>query len=694
MTSRRSVFPLFLLVASASVYGQDIFLSAYKKFPTVLSKEVDRISFSEDSKLLGVTDSKGNLAILETESSAILKEESSSGKIIFHEFIDRDKKFLTVKSNGEFYTYSLSGFEKSKGPQTFSSPTYVTLDPNQGYLTVLVKSDQIEVYDLKANMTQSRIQPIGDMKNTLFLGFDRFGQQLASIHNTGESFSWEFINQKYLRELKLQSGQYEGSRSVIHSASASWGSDNFVIGLQESFIPKTIQTSSGTQPVSQQNRQSGVPTTGPQGAARQPERRNMIIAYDWTTGQEKKRVQVRYRPDGMALGPIPSTLMYFSSDTRTIFIVNLDKGEVFESVAVDERPSAIALSDDGELLAVGTVSGTVYLFEIIRNNPAEIRIINPPLHRNIGEQVIKSNTITVEGKIESQDRIAQVIVNDQKIDYNFDGTFRATVNLVPGKNRIRIAAQNTQSQVISKDVYLTSEPDTKQTAPADHSNHYVRRMALVIGNAEYASAGKLRNTLNDAKAMTQVLKNLGFEVMAIENGTYETMKNAIYAFGDRIQDVDVSMFFYAGHGMEVDGTNYLVPVDANIQSHLDIKQKCIPLTGVSNTMEFANDEGLNMIILDACRNNPFPAGKRGGAGLARVNAPSGTLIAYATDPGSVASDGDGENGLYTGELVKQLNISQRIEDIFMNTRNNVEKISGGRQRPWEEARLKGVFFLK
>jgi uncharacterized caspase-like protein len=194
--------------------------------------------------------------------------------------------------------------------------------------------------------------------------------------------------------------------------------------------------------------------------------------------------------------------------------------------------------------------------------------------------------------------------------------------------------------------------------------------------------------------MAETLKSLGFDVMVVENGSYESKKNAIYDYGDRIQDDDVSLFFYAGHGLEVDGTNYLVPVDADIQSHLDIKQKCIPLTGVSNTMEFANDEGLNMIILDACRNNPFPAGKRGGAGLARVNAPSGTLIAYATDPGSVASDGDGVNGLYTGELIKQLKVSQRIEDIFMNTRNNVEKLSQGNQRPWEEARLKGVFYLK
>jgi uncharacterized caspase-like protein len=195
--------------------------------------------------------------------------------------------------------------------------------------------------------------------------------------------------------------------------------------------------------------------------------------------------------------------------------------------------------------------------------------------------------------------------------------------------------------------------------------------------------------------MAAVLKEMNFEVITVADGSYEEMKTAIYTFGDRIQDADVSIFYYAGHGLEVDGTNYLVPVDANIQSALDVKLKTIPLTGIIRTMEFANDEGLNMIILDACRNNPFPTGKRsGGSGLARVQAPSGTLIAYATDPGSTASDGDKSNGLYTGELVKQMKVSQRIEDIFMNTRNQVEHLSNGAQRPWEEARLKGVFFLK
>lgn len=661
-----SVVVLFVQTA----FGQDIFLSAYKKIPSGSTNEVERISFSEDSKIIGVNDTKGNLALLEVESSNVLKKLPASGKIIFQEFLDKDKKFIAVRSNGQFATYPLSSFEETKGPQTFPSPLYVTLDPNQGYLTVLEKNNQIEIFDLKAGMTQTRIQANGDLKSTLFLGFDRFGQQLAAINNIGESFSWEFLNQKFLRELKLQSGEYSGSRSVIHSASASKGSDNFVVGLQEVFIPK-----GGLQP------------------GRQPERRNMMIAYDWATGQEKKRVALRYRPDGVAMGPTPSVLFYYSSDTRNIFIVNLDKGEVNESVSVDERPSSISLSDDGSILAVGTVSGMVYLYEVTRNNTAEIKISTPTINRNYGEQIVKGSSVTVEGKIEGS-RMTSVMINDTKADLSADGSFKGSVDLVPGKNRVRIAAQNTQSQVVSKDLYLNSEPVLQKNAPANSSSTYNKRIALIIGNADYTATSKLRNTLNDAKAMATTLKGLGFDVTMVENGTYETIKNAVYAFGDRIQDVDVSLFFYAGHGIEVDGTNYLVPVDADIQSHLDVKQKCIPLSGVSNTMEFANDEGLNMIILDACRNNPFPAGKRGGAGLARINAPSGTLIAYATDPGSVASDGDGTNGLYTGELIKQLKVSQRIEDIFMHTRNNVEQISGGKQRPWEEARLKGIFYLK
>ena len=216
---------------------------------------------------------------------------------------------------------------------------------------------------------------------------------------------------------------------------------------------------------------------------------------------------------------------------------------------------------------------------------------------------------------------------------------------------------------------------------------------MVIGNAEYEQSARLFNTVNDARVMSETLTGLGFEVETILNGGYEDIKNAIFSFGSKIRDVDVSLFYYSGHGLEIDGVNYLVPVDAELNSPLDVKLKTIPLTGVLNTIKYTNDDGLNLIILDACRNNPFPTGKRGGAGLAKSTPPSGAIIAYSTAPGSTASDGEGEHGLYTGELVKQLKITQRIEDVFIQTRNNVEEISEGAQQPWEEARLKGIFYL-
>jgi hypothetical protein len=658
-----------LIAISTTAVGQDIFFTPFGKVNLGAKAEVEKISFSADGTYLIASTTKGSVSFISTKDNTITKTIPAGGKVLFHDFLNTSNAALIVRASGEILEYPAPTFEQ-KTRATVTTPVSITLDPNQLFLTSQNKDGQLEILDLRTNMTQARIKPVGDMKNTMFLGFDRFGQQIAAINNIGETYSWEFINQKFLRELKLQSGEYSGSRSVIHAATTSVGSDNFVVSLQEVFIPK-----GGLQP------------------GRQPERRNMLIAYDWTSGQEKKRVPLRYRADGMAMGPTPSIVTYYSEDSRTIYIVNLDKGEVRGSVAVDDKPTAISLSDNGEWLAVGTTAGLVYLYEVIRNNPAEIRVISPAINRNYGEQIIQANTVTVEGKVEGDQKVTEVVVNDTKAELNFDGTFRSTIELVPGKNRIRIAAKNSQSQYINKDIYLTSEPVAESTSSSAHAQ-YNKRIALIIGNAEYAFTGKLKNTVNDAKSMTETLKALGFEVMTVQDGSYESMKNAIYAFGDRIQEADVSLFFYAGHGLEVDGVNYLVPVDADIQSHLDIKQKCIPLSGVLNTMEFANDEGLNMIILDACRNNPFPSGKRGGTGLARINAPSGTLIAYATDPGSVASDGEGTNGLYTGELVKQLKVSQRIEDIFMNTRNNVEKLSAGKQRPWEEARLKGVFYLK
>lgn len=661
-----------LLLVPGRCLAQDIFLYPYKKF-SVGSKEVYSISFSSLSQWVAV-ETAGMISVRTVSDGKETKLLPIKSRLTVQDFIDNDKVFLYQDKTGKLGQVPTDNFVPAPPLAVDTDAKLACLDPTQQYVTWINDRNEIQIYDLKSGMTAGRVPANAILKKSTFIGYDRFGQQFAAISDQGDAFAYNPMNQKLLRQLKLQSGEFANSRSIIHSAATNSGGDRFLIGLQEVFIPKGAA-------------QKGI----------MMERRNMIVMYDWESGQEVKRVPLRYRVDGMALGPGPNHVAYYSSDSRTINLLNLERSEVGSSVAVDEEPTAIALSDDGLFLAVGTEKGVVNLYEVVRNDPPEIKINKPGLHRGYGEQVATEPVLHVEGTIDGTDKISSVFVNGEPATYDFSKSFSHDLTLSKGKNKVTVTVQNTQSIVTEKDFYVTYEP--KETAAAsrkpDTKQVQVRRLALVIGNANYKSTAKLRNTLNDAASMSAELKSLDFEVLSVLDGTYEQMKNAIYAFGDKAQSADVSVFFYAGHGMEVDGTNYLVPVDADIQSALDVKQKAIPLTGITRTMEFANDEGLNMIILDACRNNPFPTGKRsGGSGLSRVQAPSGTLIAYSTDPGSVASDGDRENGLYTGELVKQLKISQRIEDVFMNTRNAVEKISNGAQRPWEEARLKGVFYLK
>lgn len=220
------------------------------------------------------------------------------------------------------------------------------------------------------------------------------------------------------------------------------------------------------------------------------------------------------------------------------------------------------------------------------------------------------------------------------------------------------------------------------------------RTALIIGNSKYRM-GVLANPVNDARAMATVLKQVGFDViLKTEIPNKDEMKRVIREFGRKLERGGVGLFYYAGHGLQVDGINYLIPVEAQIYNEEEVEYECVEAGFVLAQMESARNR-MNVVIMDACRDNPFARSFRSSKrGLATINAPTGTLIAYATAPGSVASDGTGKNGLYTEILLNEIQVKgQKIEETFKNVRRSVLDMSDGRQTPWESSSLIGDFYF-
>jgi hypothetical protein len=215
------------------------------------------------------------------------------------------------------------------------------------------------------------------------------------------------------------------------------------------------------------------------------------------------------------------------------------------------------------------------------------------------------------------------------------------------------------------------------------------RLALIIGNADYQEAA-LRNPINDASDMAATLKKLGFEVILKLNANQRTMIKAVHEFGQRLNDGSIGLFYYSGHGVQYENRNYLVPLKADITREFDIEFEAIDANYVLQQMEQTNSNGVNIAIFDACRNNPFLRSFRNmQRGLARMDSAKGSLIAYATAPGSTAEDGVGRNGTYTKHLLEALNTLPHlsIADLFIEVTSRVEKETYGQQVPWQSLSL-------
>jgi caspase domain-containing protein len=218
------------------------------------------------------------------------------------------------------------------------------------------------------------------------------------------------------------------------------------------------------------------------------------------------------------------------------------------------------------------------------------------------------------------------------------------------------------------------------------------RSALVIGNGDYSYA-PLDNPVNDAEAVANALKDAGFDVMLETDGDRAKMQEAVTAFGDKLKERGgVGLFYFAGHGVQLTGENYLLPVGGHIGSEADIKTGAVAASEVVDRMAAANDK-LNIFVLDACRNNPIdPEGTRG---LSRVDSNQRLFVSYSTSPGMVALDGSGKNSPYTKHLAQSISAAGlSLEETFKRTLKGVYQETKGEQTPWIASTFFGDFIFR
>ena len=234
--------------------------------------------------------------------------------------------------------------------------------------------------------------------------------------------------------------------------------------------------------------------------------------------------------------------------------------------------------------------------------------------------------------------------------------------------------------------------------------HAEKRVALVVGNSAYKQANPLANPVNDASEIASALKASGFDVILGVDLDKRTFDTKVRDFAELLESADVAIFFYAGHGLQVAGRNYLIPVDARLAGERDLDFDAENLDFILKQMELGRADKTNIVFLDACRDNPFAQnlarsmGTRSasiGKGLAQVDTGVGTFIAYSTQPGNVALDGKGKNSPFTAALAKHVREPGRdLTSVMIEVRKDVLAATDGKQVPWDHSALTGEFYFQ
>jgi len=391
---------------------------------------------------------------------------------------------------------------------------------------------------------------------------------------------------------------------------------------------------------------------------------------------------------------------------------NLQSLLVYVNGTASEELSKVLASDtQGEYLIEKVINfqpGENNIYLVASNtagtSKSEIRYLtNPPTNPPVvswavpanPKAIVNSEIITIEACIKTATTLktVQIFVNgvQQASEMMFQNPqtgdcsyrFNKEVILKEGDNSVFIIASN----------FAGSTNSERRLIRFEQAMTTEKRLALVIGNADYGSSNILKNPVNDANLIEGTLKNLGFVIIKRTNASKNEMMEALRDFSKQLTEYNVALFYYAGHGIQVDGQNYLIPVDAQLKEKSDCKWEAVPVNYIVEEFERV-PENINIVILDACRNNPFRSWVRGGEeGFRAINPVSGTIVSFATSEGSTAADGSGSNGTFTEELVKQIVIPQAVSSVFINTRKEVMRRTNNAQRPQEWNMLTGEFYF-
>jgi len=288
-----------------------------------------------------------------------------------------------------------------------------------------------------------------------------------------------------------------------------------------------------------------------------------------------------------------------------------------------------------------------------------------------------------------------LILRDEKEKFVAVDVEQITSLFFPNSITIASSSDQNSNQGIWKDGEFQIAQNTTPSTTDAFSEQ--RKLALLIGNAEYLN-GPLDNPVNDARLIGATLKSLGFEVYIHENANQKTMKRAIRDFGKKLElagEDAVGLFYFSGHGLQSEGENYLSPIGAEVRNEADVEIEMVSANAILKQMEFARN-GLNIVILDACRTNRFSRGFRSAQnGLAdNIAAPTGSILAYATAPDSVAYDGRGDNSPYAEALAEAMLMPNTpVEAVFKAVRISVINETDEKQVPWESTSLTGEFMF-